>query len=390
LEPLRSDSKPMATSAHFAASLVILADTPLFPGKEDKVNQGCGDPKDEVYAWSLAVNFKSYIDKQRAEGTQGSNFLDIVNEFEEEGGKRRRDDKVVSCSQWTKQTLIPFQIYFVPMVNWNAIIPQEYIHTREELEAQFGDVFNPTYNEAFLSNYGQIAKIPSKPLRQLFAVIYILLKKNPQSVQTTVSAEELDAREDKKEVMTDALFRKVAEHIGINDPADSPLVLVEQRVIKAHIGRRRHYTSINEFVVVNEEKYHTGPVLAFAEDKRLILPTLKSLPDTISQKAGESLAVALEGFLDSGVLEKDQEVFCVGVRHRFFSFWHTVFTGSYLRQVSKDAGALKPEHFTCLKMYPVSEYGLDICDPAQRLLIFQAMVAIKEYVSSGKARIGKY
>lgn len=39
----------------------------------------------------------------------------------------------------------------------------------------------------------------------------------------------------------------------------------EQRSIKAHIGRKRSYLSINEFVVVSEENYHTGPVLAFAE-----------------------------------------------------------------------------------------------------------------------------
>lgn len=87
-------------------------------------------------------------------------------------------------------------------------------------------MFNPTYDEAFLSDYRRIANIPDKSLRQLFAVIYILLKKDPKAVQTTIPAEELDAREDKKKVMTDALFRKVAEFVGINDPADGPLVLV--------------------------------------------------------------------------------------------------------------------------------------------------------------------
>lgn len=71
-------------------------------------------------------------------------------------------------------------------------------------------------------------------------------------------------------------------------------------------------------------------------------------------------------------------------------YFQTVFPGSYLKQVSRDAGNLQSNHFTCVKMYPVSEYGFDICDPAQRLLIFQAMVSIKEYVKSGKARIGKY
>lgn len=53
-----------------------------------------------------------------------------MDEFDDEGRKRRRDDKVASCSQWTKQVLTAFQMYFVPMTNWNAIIPQEHIPTR--------------------------------------------------------------------------------------------------------------------------------------------------------------------------------------------------------------------------------------------------------------------
>jgi hypothetical protein len=52
-----------------------------------------------------------------------------------------------------------------------------------------------------------------------------------------------------------------------------------------------------------------------------MLPSLRSFPSTIAQKGSESLAVALEGF-SLGADPKDQEVFCVGVRHVFFSFWH--------------------------------------------------------------------
>jgi len=99
--------------------------------------------------------------------------------------------------------------------------------------------------------------------------------------------------------------------------------------------------------------------------------------------------VALEGF-SLGAEPKDQEVFAIAIRHRFFSFWHTVFPADYLAQVSMDAGALKPNQFTWMKTYPVSEYGLDICDPKQRCEIFKGFVAIKEYVQSGNARIGNY
>jgi hypothetical protein len=64
-------------------------------------------------------------------------------------------------------------------------------------------------------------------------------------------------------------------------------------------------------------------VLSLLQDKKLSLPSFRSLPDTIAQKAAESLAVALEGYEIGGVNAKAQEVFGVGVRHRFFSFWHT-------------------------------------------------------------------
>jgi len=176
--------------------------------------------------WSLAVNFKKYIDKQRAEGTQSANFLNVVEEFDVDGYKKRRDDKVSSSSQWTKFTLFPFQIYFVPMETWDSVIPQEFIPSQEALEAKYGNAFDPAYDESFLSDYKKIASVQDKLLRQLFVSIYILLKKQPALAETTIPIDELDVREDKKEVMTDALFRKVAEFLGINDPADCSLVLM--------------------------------------------------------------------------------------------------------------------------------------------------------------------
>jgi hypothetical protein len=96
------------------------------------------------------------------------------------------------------------------------------------LVAKYGDVFNPAYDEVFMSDIQKIATITDKPLRQLFVSIYLLLKKDPRIAQGTVSAEDIDAREDKKEVMTAALFRKVAEFLGINDPTEGGTTLVLQ------------------------------------------------------------------------------------------------------------------------------------------------------------------
>lgn len=66
-----------------------------------------------------------------------------------------------------------------------------------------------------------------------------------------------------------------------------------------------------------------------------------------------------------------------------------VYPTDYLTRTLKHADDLL-SHFVWFKTYPVSEFGLDICNPSERLLIFQAMVAIIEYVSSGKAMIGAW
>eukprot|EP00026_Physarum_polycephalum_P003904 Phypoly_transcript_03921.p1 GENE.Phypoly_transcript_03921~~Phypoly_transcript_03921.p1 ORF type:complete len:389 (+),score=59.39 Phypoly_transcript_03921:1101-2267(+) len=379
--------------AHLALSLKLQEQSPTFPGKSERFHTGSYDPKYQDHVWSVAVNIKKHIDRQMQELKQGSNFLDIEPMFTVDA-KRKRVEEGSSSSFWTKEKLIPFQIYYVPMINWDAIVPQEYLPTQKELEEQYGLAFDPTHDEAFLSDFSKIATIKDKPLRQLYTSIYILLKKDPMVAQSTVDSNDIDKREGKKEVMTGALFRKVAEFIGINDPADCKLVLIEERAVKASLGEDklsgvRSYTCINEFVIVEEQEYHSGAVLGFAEDKRLLFPNLKSLPTTIAQKASECLAVALEGFSLSAD-PKDQEVFCIGVRHLYFSFWHIVFAAEYLSKVSKHPGTLTPTDFAWLKTYPVSEFGLNICNPQERLEIFRGFVAIKKYVQSGKARIGNY
>jgi hypothetical protein len=379
----------LAPAIHYSKSLELIQFSPTFPGKTDDVVAGSLDPKYEDYVWSVAVNFKHYIDKQRNEnGAQRAAFINIVDEFDvEDASKRRRDDKVSSSALWTKHTLFPFQIYFVPMVDWCCIVPQETLPSQEDLERKYGAfLFDDALNESFLREPHKIALIKDKSLRQLCVAINIILLKPTGEVSENV----IDPSEDKREVMTDALFRKLAEFLGVNDYAETNLILKEQRSIKATIGKRRYYNSVNEFVIIEKDKFFVGPVLAFAEDKKLLLPSFKSFPNTIAQKAAECLAVALDSFgvggIDTGL---DQEVFAIGVRHRFFSFWHAVFPVKYLTQVGIDAGNLDPHLFTWLKTYPVSEFGLDICDPAQRLLIIQGFVAIRDYVQSG-ARIGKY
>jgi hypothetical protein len=41
-------------------------------------------------------------------------------------------------------------------------------------------------------------------------------------------------------------------------------------------------------------------------------------------------------------------------------------------------------------MYPVSEYGLDFCDPEERVEILQLLVGILDYFEKGSPKVGGY
>jgi hypothetical protein len=68
-------------------------------------------------------------DTQIRDGTQTANFIDIEDMFFDSPKRKRGEEG--SASSWTRDKLIPFQIYFVPMVDWNAIIPQEYLPSQK-------------------------------------------------------------------------------------------------------------------------------------------------------------------------------------------------------------------------------------------------------------------
>jgi hypothetical protein len=62
------------------------------------------------------------------------------------------------------------------------------------------------------------------------------------------------------------------------------------------------------------------------KDKRLLFQqgAVSGFAKSIAQKAAETISVALRNFKQGGmIVDKDQEVFGVAVRHRYFSFYHT-------------------------------------------------------------------
>jgi hypothetical protein len=104
---------------------------------------------------------------------------------------------------------------------------------------------------------------------------------------------------------------------------------------------------------------------------------------------GEFLTLGLANWtLGGGESGMAQEVFGIGVRHRYFTFWHSELSNDYLKQVSK-----KPENLTAatvMKCWPISLFGLDICNPTDRQQIVFSLYTLNEYLVNGPKKVGEW
>jgi len=107
----------------------------------------------------------------------------------------------------------------------------------------------------------------------------------------------------------------------------------------------------------------------------------------IPQKVAETLAIATMNYQRDGCA---QEVFGIGVRHHYFTFWHTVFPASYLDKIiAYGTTAIAKDDFAVTKFYPTSNFGLDFCDPKDRKEIISHIVSLKNYLKD-TPKIGTY
>lgn len=115
----------------------------------------------------------------------------------------------------------------------------------------------------------------------------------------------------------------------------------------------------------------------------------------MAQRVTEALAFADTNY-DSNK-DKDQEVFGICVRHRYITFWHGVFPTVHPVSSCKPfetpvcllllellvANCLSFEDtnlYSLLKCYPASNYGLDLCNAADRVVIVQGIYRITKYM----------
>jgi len=364
---------------------------PDFPGKTDSI-VGSTTPFDPLseddveYVWSTAVNIKEYIGKQVRDGAQAAKFIDAFPDTK----KRKSGEGTDSAREWTKQSMIALQIYLVPCVDPTKVIPVDFIPSIPDIRKQFGDtICNQSIDAKFMLDDAKIAQfkgVQNKLLRMVLMKAQKVIMTRPDK---TSSEDELTLNDENKvEKYSDALLRSVLEYLGVDDVEETELQLKEEETLTTKMGTAS-FTARPEFQILKRggaAKFFSSPIYCWGEDKRLVLSTLKSFPDTVAQKAAESLAVASHNY----IVKKPQEVFGIGVRHRYFSFWHAVFPSTYLEKIGDNPTSLGANDFVWLKLYPVSEFGLDFCHPGQREEIMRLLVGIIAYVGKGNPFAGKY
>lgn len=187
----------------------------------------------------------------------------------------------------------------------------------------------------FLRDDNKIGQIEDKFLRVLFGKINTLL-----TVQNIPKDSEANtAAEHKAEC--DALLRSLLEYLGVGDSKLTTLKLREEETLEVKMGNAT-MTARNEFQLVNKNIYAT-PLYAWVEDKSYLLKDNTAFIETVAQKAAEAIVIGL--FNRKASSDQSQEVFGLGLRHRYFSFWHSWMPAHYLAQLHKAPTGLGPEDF---------------------------------------------
>jgi len=181
------------------------------------------------------------------------------------------------------------------------------------------------------------------------------------------------------ESYTDDLYESFIHCFGI-DNFKSKLISEPQPIKKLQIGKQLIEIRFDRNILKKNNIF----IFCFEESKRLEPGAFKW---SISQKIAEAITVAQYNYLDGSV--KDQEVFGIGVRHTFFTFYHAFFPADVLQKftIGKD---LDQNEIIKMKFYPNNSYGLDISDPKERDIIIEMFLTLINYIQSGKCKIGDY
>ena len=138
---------------------------------------------------------------------------------------------------------------------------------------------------------------------------------------------------------------------------------------------------------VRIEDGRTDLLCWFNESKRLKPKKYES--EIKAQKVAETLAFANE--VKSVAQGKDIEVFCIGVRHVFVTFAHTLIPNNYLNYIERrglqsfddpDSSIVHKLHEKKSEKFPSIPNGYNITNPIDRKFIIESIWSTLSYIAA--------
>jgi len=270
-----------------------------------------------------------------------------------------------SASNWP--SILPpghLRIYWQPTNDVDLVLPKECEPSDKDME-RYESLLKPEYDRDFfldVSRWQFGNTYEDAVARALHRLLYS--GKRSQTINM----------EDKIELYTVDFFSILRDYVRMEDLQTRKFTILRGENITGKIFGNK-YNAKPEFALQDER----GSLQAFIENKRLRNATPDMYTASISQKTAEALAIATTRYFASGTAGKSQEVFGIGIRHYYFTFWHAYLSSEYLASITVGQQWQGDEH-VIFKSHPYSQFGLDFTDPKQRRDILRYIHRILNYL----------
>jgi len=185
----------------------------------------------------------------------------------------------------------------------------------------------------------------------------------------------LNEIEDGDEEHTNDVIKSLLNALGINRKK-SPFVSESRHTFHFTVAGIKCKTKPDIVVIQNDKSI----VVLFDESKRRIKSS--SLQEFFSQIVCHSIGVAQNNIRKG----KDQEVFGIAVKDKFWRFCHAIITQDYLNAL----GSIEPMPKDTFIVQKISEQVFNICNPFERKQIVLAILSILKYSFQEKNLIGNW
>lgn len=207
---------------------------------------------------------------------------------------------------------------------------------------------------------------------------------NFYSVLEQIIAKGMYSSENKSESVTDNLFLAWVNTHPLINRIGSKFLLDPKNTLKLNIGNATAEVINDSSIRYRNPSDRKSISISFVEESKSLNHN-KTAEELQAQRLAEMLVMATD---NNPNVNQVQEAFCISVTHESVSFWHTIFPGQYLRNVFL-GNHLPYNQPVEVKGYAgPSGFGLQLTDPAERILAFRLLWGLVNYVDSGVAFMG--